>query len=230
MQRDAKDWGGNIAAFAVVLAANGMANAIPIGGQTTGEISAKYPSLFTPAGFTFSIWGLIYLALAVFVVYQALPAQRSDDAIARVGIWFKLNCFANALWIVAWHYDFLLISLLLMLAILGSLVQIFRMIDAGTGLIIKIPFSLYTGWITVATIANMSVLQTAWGLNDALLGAVEWTWMKLAIAGAIGAVVISRTRNIVYLAVIVASGAAFDYQYAVVRSRLTIELNQPRQI
>ena len=202
MSRDLKDWAGNIAAFIVVLVVNGMANGIPIGGQTTGEISAKYPSLFTPDGFTFSIWGLIYLSLAVFVVYQALPAQRDNAAIAGIGIWFKLNCLANALWIFAWHYDLLIVSLLLMLGILGTLIQIFRSIDASSILLVRFPFSLYTGWITVATIANISVLQTAWGLNDAGLTAVQWTWVKLAVAGAIGAVVIGRTRNTIYLAVI----------------------------
>lgn len=202
MVRDYRDWAGNIAAFIVVLAVNAMANAIPIGGQTTGEVSAKYPSLFTPDGFTFSIWGLIYLSLGVFVVYQAIPAQRDSNAIARIGIWFKLNCLANALWLFAWHYDLLVISLLLMLGILATLIQIFRTIDSNTSLLIRFPFSLYTGWITVATIANISVLQSAWGLNDAGLSAVQWTWLKLAIAGALGAIVISRTRNAVFPAVI----------------------------
>jgi hypothetical protein len=200
--RELKDWAGNIAAFSLVLAVNGMANGIPIGGQTTGEISATYPSLFTPAGFTFSIWGLIYLSLAVFVVYQALPAQRESQEILRVGLWFKLSCLANTLWIFAWHYDFLFISLVLMIGILITLIQIFRSFDASTSQLVRFPFSLYTGWITVATIANFSVLQTAWGLNDWGISAVQWTWLKLAIAGAIGVIVVCRTRNTVFLAVI----------------------------
>jgi hypothetical protein len=202
MLRKFSDWAGNIAALLAVLVVNGMANGIPINGQTTGEISAKYPSLFTPAGFTFSIWGLIYLSLAAFIVYQALPAHRNSTAIARIGTWFKISCLANALWIFAWHFDYVLISVLLMFFILIPLIQIFRTIDSKTSLLIRIPFSLYTGWITVATIANLSALQTAWGLNDAGLDAVQWTWLKLAIAGAIGAIVISRTRNTVYVAVI----------------------------
>ncbi len=202
MARDIRDWGGNIGLFLAVVVVNGMANAIPINGLTTGEVSAKYPSLFTPDGFTFAIWGLIYLSLAAFVVYQALPAQRNSAAIAGIGIWFRLNCLANALWIFAWHYGFLVITLLLMLGILVTLIQIFRSIDSQTSLLIKIPFSLYTGWIAVATIANISVLQTAWSLNDSGLSAVQWTWLKLAIVGAIGAIVIGRTRNTVFLAVI----------------------------
>lgn len=207
MHRTASDWVGNVTAFAVVIIVNSMANALPIGGQTTGEISAKYPSLFTPAGFTFSIWGLIYLSLAVFVIWQALPAQRDSDVIEKIGLPFKLNCAANSVWIVAWHYDQLLISLLLMFGILATLIQIFRGLDADTSTVMKFPFSIYTSWITVAAIANISAAQTAWGLNDIGVSAIEWTWFKLALAGAIGAVVLSRTRNIAYILVI--SWAAF---------------------
>ena len=202
MSRSLNDWLGNIFAFVIVITVNGMANGLPIGGQTTGEISAKYSSLFTPAGFTFSIWGLIYLTLGAFVVWQALPAQRDNQALAAASMPFKLNCLANSLWIFAWHYDQMLISLVLMAGILVTLIQIFRRLDAGTSLVMKVPFSIYTGWITVATIANISAAQTAWGLNDVGLGAVEWTWLKLAVAGAIGAVVISRTKNALYVLVI----------------------------
>jgi len=207
MQRSVGDWGGNIAAFIFVLGINGLANGLPIGGQTTGEISAKYPSLFTPAGFTFSIWGLIYLGLLVYVVYQALPAQRDNEQLAKISLPFKLNCVANGLWIFAWHNDLLILSLILMLGILLTLVQIFRGLDAEVGLIVKFPFSLYTGWITVATIANISAAQTGFDLNDVGLSAIQWTWLKLAVAGAIGAIVIAHTRNVVY--VLVVAWAAF---------------------
>ena len=202
MNRSVSDWAGNIAAFVVVVAVNAMANGVPLGGQTTGEISAKYPSLFTPSGATFSIWGLIYLSLLVFVIYQALPAQRDDARLARLSLPFKVNCVANAAWIFAWHYDWLVLSFLCMLVILGSLVVIFRNLDDATSLLVKFPFSVYTGWITVATIANISVLQTGFDLNDWGLSAVQWTWLKLAVAGVIGAVVIANTRNVIYVLVI----------------------------
>lgn len=202
MSRVASDWAGNIAAFVIVIIVNGMANGVPIGGQTTGEISDKYPSLFTPAGFTFSIWGLIYLSLAAFVVWQALPSQRNNEALAKTSLPFKINCLANAVWIFAWHYDQMLISLVLMVGILVTLIRIFRDLDGKTSLVVKIPFSIYTGWITVATIANISAAQSAWDLNDTGLGAIEWTLIKLAVAGTIGAVVISRTKNIFYILVI----------------------------
>lgn len=207
------DWGGNIVAYAVMILFNVLSNALPINDQTMPEISAKYPSLFTPAGFTFSIWGVIYLALLAFLVWQALPAQRSNARIAAISRYFKLNCLMNALWIVVWHYDLIIISLLVMLAILATLVLIYRTLietiaDApwAEHFTLYLPFSLYTGWITVATIANASVVQTAYGLDEAGLGAVQWTLLKLAVAGALGATMILRLRDAPY-ALVIAWGA-----------------------
>ena len=192
---------------------NVLSNALPINGQTMPEISAKYPSLFTLAGFTFSIWGLIYLALLVFVVWQALPAQREDARVAAISGYFKLNCLLNALWIVVWHYDLVVVALVVMLAILATLVLIYRALvstiaDASwvEHFVLYLPFSLYTGWITLATIANASVVQTAYGLDDAGLGAVQWTLLKLAAAGAIGATMILRLRDAPF-ALVIAWGA-----------------------
>jgi len=205
--RTVSDWGGNIAAFVFVIAVNSLANGLPIGGQTTGEVSAKYSSLFTPAGFTFSIWGLIYLGLTAFVIYQSLPAQRDNATLARIDLPFKLNCIANAIWIFAWHYDQLLLSLVLMIAILGTLIVIYRVVGEMSGntvgrILVSFPFRVYTGWITVALIANISAAQAGWGWNDLGLTAIQWTWFKLAMAGTIGATVVAQRRDPVYMLVI----------------------------
>ena len=175
MQRKVTDWGGNIAAFVLVIICNVLSNAVPLNNQTMPVISAKYPSLFTPAGFTFSIWGLIYLSLAAFVIYQALPRQRNNKPLGSIGIWFKVNCVANCLWIFAWHYDLLFVSLLLMGSILFSLIAIYRslgIVDVVQGgaqpWLVQMPFGLYTGWITVASIANASALQIAMGWDELL--------------------------------------------------------------
>jgi len=202
MSRVGADRIGNIAALVAVIVVNFMSNAVPLGGQTTSEISANYPALFTPAGFTFGIWGLIYLSLGVFVVYQALPSQQDNHTVARISLWFKLSCFFNAAWIFAWHYEFLIVSLIFMLGILWSLIKIFRVVDLESGFVLRFPFSLYTGWVTVATIANLSAVQLAYGFDEAGLTAIQWTWLKLALAGAVGAIVISRTSNAIYVAVI----------------------------
>lgn len=220
--RPVSDWGGNIAAFVLVIAVNAMANGVPLGGQTTGEISAKYPSLFTPSGFTFAIWGLIYTGLLAFVIYQSLPAQRANPLLARIGLAFKLNCVGNAAWIFAWHYDQLLLSIVLMVAILVTLIVIYRELRSMPAqssvidrLFVQLPFSLYTGWITVATIANVSAAQISWGWDDAGLTSIQWTWLKLAIAGAIGASVVALRRDPVYVLVIAwAAFGIFDKQAA----------------
>lgn len=207
--RAVKEWGGVIAAFVLTIVVNGMANGLPLGGQTTGEVSAKYPTLFTPAGFTFGIWGLIYLLLAAFVIWQALPAQRTNPKIAAISGLFIANCIANAAWIFVWHYDLLWLSLFLMVAILLTLVQIYRALDAAgppasatEWVLLRLPFSVYTGWITVATIANISCVQYAMGWDNAGLAVLDWTLLKLAIAGAIGAAVILRKGDVAYVLVI----------------------------
>lgn len=209
MPRSAQDWVGNIAAFALTIALNAMATSIPLGGQTPPEISARYPSLFTPAGFTFSIWGLIYLGLTFFIVYQSLPAQRSNTCLNDIGAMFKISCLANAAWILAWHYDFLLLSVLIMICILGSLISIYRRLDKARATasrvelaLVHLPFRLYTAWISVAIIANISAVQTALGWDKLGMDAVSWTLIKLALAGAIGASVLIRKSDIAFILVI----------------------------
>ena len=209
MQRGIFDWGGNLVAFALVIVINVLSNALPINGQTMPEISAKYPSLFTPAGFTFSIWGVIYLFVLLFVVYQALPSQRNSPLIGTISPLFKINCAANAVWLTVWHYDLLALSLLVMLVILATLILIYRALlssneQSGVApyITLRLPFSLYTAWITVATIANISVLQTAWGWDSVGLTAVQWAFVKLAVAGAIGVSIVFRVRDAAFVLVI----------------------------
>lgn len=212
--RPISDWGGNVAAFMLVIVFNFLSNALPFNDQSQTEIAARYPSLFTPAGFTFSIWGVIYLALLGFVVYQALPSQRQNALLARLGVPFKINCAGNALWLVVWHYDYLVLALLIMLVILATLISIYRQLLAEISsarllqhLVLYLPFSLYTSWVSVATIANASIVQTAYGWDNAGITAVNWTLLKLAAAGAIGATVVLKTRDAVF--VLVTAWAAY---------------------
>lgn len=210
MQRSITDWGGNIAALLVVLIANTLANAVPLGGQTTGEISDKYPSLFTPAGYVFSIWGLIYLMLLVFIVWQALPAQRQNPLLATLRLPFQISCLLNASWIFAWHYDQLLLSMLIMLGLLWMLVSIYLRLNfkrTAASLIERIvlylPFSLYTAWISVAVIANASAIQIHYSWDDVAFSAQTWTVVKLALAGTLAVGVLFRFRDPVWMLVLV---------------------------
>ena len=161
--------------------------------------------MFTPAGFTFAIWSLIYLLLAVFVVYQALPAQRGNGQLARISPWFQLGCAANVIWIFTWHNEWIGVTLLLMVILLVSLVRIYRLLDivdaaapAASRWLVQLPFSVYLGWISVATIANVSAMQSALGWNELALEEVSWTLLKLAVAGALGAIMTLRRNDIAY--------------------------------
>ena len=209
MTRTASDWAGNILAFGITIAMNSMATSIPLGGRTPRAISDAYPSLFTPSGLTFSIWALIYLGLTLFVIYQALPAQRDNGLLASISPLFKANCLANAAWILAWHYDFLALSVLIMVFILTTLVLIYRRLQdhspTATGverLAVHWPFRLYTGWICVALIANVSSVQNAMGWDEVAMGAITWTLLKLALAGTIAAAVLARKGDVIFAGVI----------------------------
>ena len=221
MTRRITDWGGNVLAFVLVIIVNGMANGVPLGGQTTGEISDKYPSLFTPAGYVFSIWGVIYLGLLSFVVWQALPSQRENQSIAGISVPFQASCAFNAAWIFAWHYDLLVLSVLLMFGILASLVQVYRNlrighsgVPLGERLVLHLPFSIYTGWITVATIANISALQIDRGWDDVGVDAPTWTVFKIALAGSVAATVLFRRRDVAFVLIAVWASAGIAIKQA----------------
>jgi hypothetical protein len=152
---------------------------------------------------------VIYLGLSVYVVYQALPSQRYNGTLAKINKLFLMNCLANSAWIFAWHYDSLFLSLLMMAVILATLIGIYVSLgrdedgmSSGRQWFVDLPFSLYTGWITVAAIANISVVQTAMDWDSIALNAVDWTLLKLSIAGAVGAIVTLRRRDIAFILVI----------------------------
>lgn len=205
MERKLGDWGGTIGAFILVILVNYLSNALPLNGLTQKDISDKYDSLFTPASFTFSIWGVIYLALTAFVIYQALPAQRNSELVSRVSKLFILSCFANIIWLIGWHYNFLVVSVIVMLAILATLIAIYRTLGISNNqaswkhrLFLQVPFSMYLGWITVATVANISILQNGMGWDDVWMSATNWTLLKLALVGAICSIVVLRRGDAIY--------------------------------
>jgi benzodiazapine receptor len=194
----------------MTIAINGLANALPLNGQNTGEISDRFQVYFVPAGYVFSIWGLIYLGLVAFAVYQALPGQRSNPRIRRIGYLFALSCVANIAWLFFWHYELFPLTLVAMLALLLLLVAIYLRLDIGRAQVplterwlVSLPFSIYLGWITVATISNVTVLLdyvnwNGWGISPEV-----WTAIVL-ITGAGIASAVSLTRgDIAYMLVIV---------------------------
>lgn len=204
MQRSVGERAAVVAALVLVIIVNWLANALPLGGLGTGEVSALYESSFTPAGFTFAIWGVIYTGLLLYAAYQALPARRDEARLAPIGRLFVVNSLLNCAWLFAWHWQYIAVCMLLMLGLLITLVLVYRRLgDWGdTSMLVRIPFTLYLAWICVATLANVSALQTAWGLNDSLLSQVHWTLLKLALAGAVGAMVCVARRDPVFMLVV----------------------------
>lgn len=177
----------NLLLFAGMVVMNYLANALPLNGKTTGALSDAYPNLFVPAGVTFSIWGVIYILLVTFCVIQFTTSHQA--VISRIGWLFGLSCIFNGLWIVAWHYERLPLSLILMLGLLVSLIWInifIRDLPAG---FIKAAFGIYLGWICIATIANVTALLVNFGWGG--LGISEETWTIIMIAA--GTLIVSLT-------------------------------------
>lgn len=172
----------NILFFAAMIVMNYLANALPLNGKTTGELSGSFPNLFVPAGLTFSIWGVIYLLLLTFCFIQFNSANQV--IINRISWLFIASCILNALWIVAWHYGRLPLSVIIMLGLLVSLIWINIIIKDLPFGIIKAAFGVYLGWICIATIANVTGLLVANNWNG--FGISEETWTVIMIfAGAL---------------------------------------------
>jgi hypothetical protein len=200
----------NLAAFLATVAVNAMANVLPINGRTTGALSDLYPNLFVPAGLTFSIWGIIYLLLAVFSIYQiAAPIRNSAEFLQRIGPLFIIASAANIGWIYLWHYQRVSLSLVAMLVLLGSLLAIYLRLGIGVPaaswrqrLLVHLPFSVYLGWITVATIANVTVVLVHVGWNRFGLSQELWTVVVLIVATLITLAVLF-TRNDLFYALVI---------------------------
>jgi hypothetical protein len=202
----------NVTGFLGTVVVNGLANALPINNKTTGQLSDQYPNLFVPAGLTFSIWGLIYILLAIFVIYTLLRAIRACDGesfINRIGILFFLSCIANIGWIFAWHYEIVPLSLLVMLLLFGCLLAIYIRLAIGNKgptakqqYMVHLPFSVYLGWITIATIANVTALLV--DLNWSRFGLSEqfWAVAVIVVGVAIALGILIRRQDIFYCLVV----------------------------
>jgi len=201
----------NILSLAAVLVVNYLANALPIAGRTPGGVSDMFPTLFTPAGFTFSIWGVIYLLLLGFVIYQArFFAKERPVFMQKIGWLFVLSCAANIGWLFAFHHLQIGLSMLVMLALLGSLLVIYLRLDIGRAAafpaerwLVNLPFSIYLGWVTVATIANISILLTHLGWDGEPGGPQLWTVITIAAAVTLGLIALFFRRDFGYAGVLI---------------------------
>ena len=183
---------------------NYLANSLPINDRTTGEISNAYPNLFSPAGFTFSIWGLIYLLLAGYVVYQFTKrGEGQKKLLQKVNIYFMATSVANICWVFAWHYDFMGLSLLIMAALLFFLIRIADILrdeplTLQDKLFVHAPFSVYFGWITVAAIANATVFLVSIGWDGFGMADHVWASIIIVIGATIGILRMLKDKNAIY--------------------------------
>lgn len=199
--------------FIIMVLTNALANILPINGLNTGEISDYYQNLFAPAGVTFSIWGLIYALLLLYTLYQFGIFQRVEDLykennFKKIGIYFSISSLLNTAWIFTWHYKLIEISVPIMLAILVLLILINNVTKKMTlsvkdYIFIRLPFSVYFGWITVATIANITALLVKRGFGGFGLSQAFWTVLVILVGLFISSLTIIRNKDIAYgLAVI----------------------------
>lgn len=220
MDKDKRKWRwggiGIILAYLFMLVVNGLANALPINDLTTAEVSKNFPNLFTPAPLAFSIWGLIYGLLFVYVLYsQKQPEDKgAEDKRARWRLSFIFigTSFLNAGWIFAWHHLKTVLAALLLFSLLALLVGARRQIEkmklsAREKVFIGAPFSLYFGWITVASIAGTTAMLVSLGWRGGPLSQAPWTSIILLVGLVIGLMTMARFTDWLY-------GLVFVWAYA----------------
>lgn len=191
------------------IAFNGLANVLPLMGRTTGSISDAFPVPFTPAGYVFSVWGVIYLGLVVFGIWQARPAQASDPRLRDAAPWIVLSGAMNVAWLVLWHAERIVLSTLPIVGLLLSLMVVYETLAGGeraSGWMrwaARVPFGIYLGWLTVATAANIAVSGWVLGWTGAPFGADVWSLIVIAVASVIGLRVLQARGDVAYALVLV---------------------------
>jgi len=204
----------NLLGFIGTVAVNALANILPINNKATGELSDSYPNLFVPTALTFAIWGLIYALLFVFIVYQFVVAFRKNTwekgVVRKAGIFFIISSVLNMGWIFAWHYEQVLLSLIIMILLFISLLIIYLRLRIGRSDASKsekicshIPFSVYIGWITIATIANVTAFLVNINWNRFGLSDQIWTLLVIAVGILISLGMLFIRKDIFYNLVVV---------------------------
>ena len=199
-----------IGSLILTLVVNFLANALPLNGLSTGEISDAYPILFVPAGYVFSIWGVIYLGLAAFAVYSVTQRGLADQRVDSIAGWAIASNLFNLVWIFLWHYLQFPLTLVAMGGLLVSLLVIYVKLRVGLEkrsgvekLLVDTPFSIYLGWVTVAVVANVSQVLYVLGWRGAPLSEPLWTVILLAVAAVLGVLMIFLRKEVAYPLVLV---------------------------
>lgn len=212
-----------IVTILITLVVNGLANALPLNGLNTGQISDRFQVYFVPAGYVFSIWGVIYLGLIAFAVFQALPAQRQNPRLRATGWWISLGGLANSVWIFLWHYQQFPLTLIAMLVLLATLIVTYLRLGIGKTVVppaetwaVRLPFSIYLGWITVATVANVTSVLDYLKWDRFGLAPELWMGMTLAAVLVIAVLMNFTRRDVAYALVILWALAGISVKHAAV--------------
>jgi len=201
----------NIIAYILTVIVNSLAGSTTlIGGQNTAAISDANPTLITPAGYVFSIWGIIYVLLGAFVIYQALPRERSSDYHGKIGWLFVISSLVNIAWIFVWQFENLILSVVLIFALLLSLIAIYLRLNIGKAkvktsekLAVHLPFSVYLGWITIASIANVALTLTAYNWDGFGISPETWAIIVAAVALLITILMLAIRKDVAYALVVI---------------------------
>jgi hypothetical protein len=200
----------NLVTVIIALTVNILASALPLNGQNTGEISDRFQVYFVPAGYVFAIWGIIYIGWIAFVIFQFRASQKESPRLRRLGYLFALSNLANAAWLFAWHYNQFGLSVIIMLTLLGLLIASYLRLDVNGEVVsrterwsVDIPFSIYLGWITVATVANITDLLYLVEWNGFGISAPIWAVIMIIVASVLGLLMAVTRREIAYLLVLI---------------------------
>ena len=219
MSKDTVRQLANALSVVLALTVNILASTLPLNGQNTGEISDRFEVFFVPAGYVFSIWGIIFIGWIALLIYQFLPAQKENSRLRRLGYWFALSGVLNAAWLFCWHYNLFGLSVLVMLALLVTLIVSYLKLDVGRAKVstvekwtVDIPFSVYLGWISVAAIANITAYLYSIGWNGFGIPPQAWAVIMLVVASLVGLGIALFRRDAGYLLVFVWAFAGIAFK------------------
>lgn len=184
---------------------NILANALPLNGQNTGDISDRFKVFFVPAGYVFSIWGIIYIGFIAYAVFQVMPKQVNNHRLENISWLFIGSCIANVAWLFFWHYNIFSLTVVAMVSLLTLLILILLRLYPGRNSAtasekwcVDYPFSLYLGWITVATIANVSDVLYYYNWNAFGVNPITWALIMLVVATVIVFAVYATRKDLVF--------------------------------
>jgi len=200
----------NLVSVIIALTVNILASALPLNGQNTGEISDRFQVYFVPAGYVFAIWGIIYIGWIAFIIFQFRAEQKESPRLRRLGYLFAISNLFNAGWLFAWHYNTFGLSVLVMLGLLGLLIASYLQLGVNKVVVsnserwsVDIPFSIYLGWITVATVANIT--DWLYLIEWAGFGIAPQAWavIMIVVASIVGLLMALIRKDAAYVIVLV---------------------------